>query len=216
MFQRRAEAVGLRCRHDLHRPPVVVCDARVAPCAKATLSRTVVGKCVDSSGAYDWSVPTVSVTTLAFTCQWLSGIPTFQRWIVVPAAATSVSGHLDVSTSAPSPTLAIEHDDGSPVLELLAGPFVVPVAPAGGYAFTTRGGWLPPPAGSARGISSSRPQHEHEHQQQALAPAPAPARAPAPSPAQSPSRHPATRSRCPPWCWRRFCPRRERRPTRCS
>jgi LPXTG-motif cell wall-anchored protein len=130
-----------------------------APCATATLPRTVVGNGVDTSGAYDWFVPTVSVSTLTFTCQWLSGIPTFQLWIVVPSAATVVSGHLDVPTGAPSPTLSIEHGDGSPVLDLLSAPLVVPVASDGGYTFTTEVGdyrlQVDPPAGyQAAGTST--------------------------------------------------------------
>lgn len=111
-----------------------------APCATATLPRTVVGNGSDTQGAYDWFVPSVSVTTLTLTYQWLTGIPSFQLWIVVPAAAAVVSGQVDLPAGAPVPTLSLDHGDGTPVLDLLAAPVTVPVATDGSYSFTTEQG----------------------------------------------------------------------------
>lgn len=112
-------------------------------CAAATRSNTVVGNVLDTSGSYDWFVPTATVSQLTLSYQWLSGIPNFQLWIVVPVAATVVSGHVEQASGAPAPAgtaLAVDHGDGSPVLDLLDAPLIVPVAADGSYSFTVETG----------------------------------------------------------------------------
>ncbi|MEP6842950.1 MAG: hypothetical protein ABJA11_05480 [Pseudolysinimonas sp.] len=125
-----------------------------APCNPAAPPLTVVGNGVDTAGAYDWFVPTVSVTTLTLTYQWLSGIPSFQLWIIAPAPAATVDGKVDLSTGAPAPadtTLGLEHADGTPVLDVTNAPVTVAVAADGSFSFATELGdyrlTLDPPTG---------------------------------------------------------------------
>jgi hypothetical protein len=125
-----------------------------APCNPAAPPLTVVGNGVDTAGAYDWFVPTVSVTTLTLTYQWLRGVPSFQLWIVAPAPAATISGQVELTTGAPAPpgtTLELEHADGTPVRDLTDAPLTVPVAADGSFTFPTEFGdyrlELDPPPG---------------------------------------------------------------------
>ncbi len=118
------------------------CPAGSTPgvCAPATLPRTVVGNGVDTQGAYDWFVPTVAVSTLTLTYQWLSGIPSFQLWIVAPAPAAVVSGKILQPSGDPAPagtTVTLEDGSGTPVPDLENNPVVVPLAADGSFSFTT-------------------------------------------------------------------------------
>lgn len=125
-----------------------------APCNPAAPPLTVVGNGVDTAGAYDWFVPTVSVTTLTLTYHWLSGIPSFQLWIVVPAPAATVSGHVVLTDGTAPPagtTLELDHADGTPVLDLTDAPVTIPVASDGTFSFAVEFGdyrvILDPPPG---------------------------------------------------------------------
>jgi hypothetical protein len=114
-----------------------------SPCASATMPRTVVGNGVDTQGAYDWFIPTASVTTLTLTYQWLLGTPSFQLWIVAPAPAAVVSGTILDATGAAAPagtTLTLEDNGGTPVPDIQNQPTTVPVAVDGSFSLTTEFG----------------------------------------------------------------------------
>jgi len=109
-------------------------------CASATRPRTVVGNGADTQGAYDWFVPTVSVTTLTLTYQWLTGIPSFQLWIVTPAPAAVVSGKILQPSGDPAPagtTVVLEDAAGAPVPDIQNQRVTVPLAADGSFSFTT-------------------------------------------------------------------------------
>jgi LPXTG-motif cell wall-anchored protein len=109
-------------------------------CAPATRPRTVVGNGADTQGAYDWFVPTVGVTSLTLTYQWLTGIPSFQLWIVTPAPAAVVSGKILQPSGAPASagtTVALEDAAGTPVPDIQNQPVSVPVAADGTFSLTT-------------------------------------------------------------------------------
>jgi len=109
-------------------------------CAPATRPRTVVGNGADTQGAYDWFVPTVGVTTLTLTYQWLTGIPSFQLWIVTPAPAAVVSGKILQPSGDPAPagtTIVLEDAAGAPVPDIQNQPVTVPVAADGTFSLTT-------------------------------------------------------------------------------
>lgn len=109
-------------------------------CAPATRPRTVVGNGADTQGAYDWFVPTVGVTSLTLTYQWLTGIPSFQLWIVTPAPAAVVSGKIVQPTGDPAPagtTIMLEDAAGTPVPDIQGQPVTVPIAADGTFSLTT-------------------------------------------------------------------------------
>jgi LPXTG-motif cell wall-anchored protein len=118
----------------------VVRNDRGGVCAPATRPRTVVGNGADTQGAYDWFVPTVGVSTLTLTCQWLTGIQSFQLWIVTPAPAAVVSGTILTPSGDPAPagtTIVLEDAAGAPVPDIQNQPVTVPVAADGTFSLTT-------------------------------------------------------------------------------
>ncbi|HEY4225046.1 MAG TPA: LPXTG cell wall anchor domain-containing protein [Pseudolysinimonas sp.] len=135
------------------------CDTGAAagpPCAPATRPRTVVGSGSDTAGSYDWFVPTVPVTTLTLTYQWLLGSPTFQLWIVAPAPAATVSGTILQPSGAAAPAgtvVLLEDAAGDPIEDLQDQPVSIPVAADGTFSFATEfGGYrlvVDPPEGFA-------------------------------------------------------------------
>ncbi|WP_354567304.1 hypothetical protein [Glaciihabitans sp. UYNi722] len=113
----------------------VPCDGKPA--------NSVVGHSLDSSGAYDWFVPTVPVTSMTLTFTPLSGLPNFQLWIVAPTPATTVTGTI-VLPNEPAPPagtqVALLDSTGAAVPNIQGDPVSSPVAPDGSFRLDTANG----------------------------------------------------------------------------
>ena len=105
-------------------------------------SISAVGHGGDTDGSYDWFMPTVPVTEITLTFTPLSGLPTFQLWLVAPSPAATVTGEVqfDADASLPVPagtSIALLDDAGAPVRDIEDEPVVVPVATDGSFSFVT-------------------------------------------------------------------------------
>jgi hypothetical protein len=113
------------------------------PCAGKP-ENTLLGDGSDSSGSYQWFVPTVPVdaVTLTFTAQ--IGFPSYQLWLVAPSPATTVTGDVQLATpDEPIPAgvlLELLDAAGTPVTDIQDEPVLIPVAPDGGFSFVTGDG----------------------------------------------------------------------------
>jgi hypothetical protein len=99
----------------------------------------VLGHGSDTSGAYDWFLPSSTIRTLTLTYHALSGFPTYQFWLVASAPLTTITGEVappvGETTDPPGTMVELENPDGTPVLDIENKPVLVPVSPSGGYRF---------------------------------------------------------------------------------
>jgi hypothetical protein len=103
----------------------------------------VLGNVADTSGAYDWFLPTTAVRSLTFVFHVQSGFPTYQLWLAALATATTISGTVQAADGGaiPAGTSAdLQRPDGAPVLDIQGGPVTTPVAPSGAFALEAEEG----------------------------------------------------------------------------
>ena len=97
----------------------------------------VLGNVADTSGAYDWFLPSSAVRSLTFIYHVQSGFPIMQLWLAALATASTISGSVEQADGAPIPAgtdVDLEHSDGSPVADIQGDPVVVPVPPSGDFS----------------------------------------------------------------------------------
>jgi hypothetical protein len=103
----------------------------------------VVGNVADTSGAYDWFLPSTAVRSLTFVFHVQSGFPIFQIWLAALAPASTITGVVQPSagSSVPAGTdVDLEQSSGSPVVDVQGDPVEVPVAADGSYSLTAEEG----------------------------------------------------------------------------
>ncbi len=103
----------------------------------------VLGNVADTSGAYDWFLPSTSVRSLTFIYHAQSGFPIMQLWLAALATASTITGTVVQPDAAPIPAgtdVDLEHPDGTPVLDIQGDPVDVPVAPDGTFTLQAEEG----------------------------------------------------------------------------
>jgi hypothetical protein len=100
----------------------------------------VLGHGTDTSGAYDWFLPSSSIRTLTLTYHVLSGFPTYQFWMAAPAPLATITGDVAPPAGETDPAgtmVALENTDGTPVLDIQDQPVLIPVAADGRFSIPT-------------------------------------------------------------------------------
>jgi LPXTG-motif cell wall-anchored protein len=100
----------------------------------------VKGNGPDTSGSFDWFVPTSQLHSLTLTFHVQSGFPIYQLWLAALAPVATISGTVVPASGDPVPVgtdLALEHPDGTPVLDIEDNPVVQPVDPSGAFTVDT-------------------------------------------------------------------------------
>jgi hypothetical protein len=129
----------------------------------------VVGNVADTSGAYDWFVPSADVRTLTLIYHVQSGFPIMQLWLAAHAPASTIIGSVQQAGGAPIPVgtdVDLENANGAPVLDIQGDPVDAAVAPDGSFslvteqadydlAFTVPEGFAPIPTESVDATSAS-------------------------------------------------------------
>ncbi|CAN5167875.1 hypothetical protein BH09ACT1_BH09ACT1_26190 [soil metagenome] len=126
-----------------------------APCTGKP-ANSVVGSGTDTAGAYDWFVPTVGIDSITLTFTPQLGLPSFQLWLVAPAAASTVTGTVALGGTPTVPTgTSVELLDsaGAAVPDIQGNPVASTVASDGTFALVTEQGsfqlQVVPPSGFA-------------------------------------------------------------------
>jgi hypothetical protein len=103
----------------------------------------VVGNVADTSGAYDWFLPTTDVRSLTLIYHVQSGFPIMQLWIAALATSSTISGAVHQPDGQPIPSgtaVDVQTATGAPVLDIQGDPVVVPVPPSGDFTIVTEEG----------------------------------------------------------------------------
>ena len=103
----------------------------------------VVGNVADTSGAYDWFLPSTAVRSLTFVFHVQSGFPIFQVWLAALATASTITGTVHPTDGGPVPAgtaVDLEQSNGIPVLDIQGGPVDTPVNTDGTYSLSTEEG----------------------------------------------------------------------------
>jgi LPXTG-motif cell wall-anchored protein len=104
--------------------------------ATTYVNPVVEGHGTDTSGAYDWFLPTSNLKTLTFTYHVLSGFPIFQLWLAASAPVATITGTVTPPAGETDPAgtaVALENANGTPVLDIENEPVVDPVSPTGAF-----------------------------------------------------------------------------------
>jgi hypothetical protein len=99
-------------------------------CGTTYTTPMVVGNVADTSGAYDWFLPSSNVRGITFAYHVQSGFPIMQLWLAAQATSSTITGTVEQASSAPIPAgtnIDLQHADGTPVLDIQSDPVVVPV-----------------------------------------------------------------------------------------
>jgi len=108
--------------------------------ATAYTTPIVNGNGVDTSGAYDWFLPSTDVRSLELVFTVKSGFPTYQVWLAAPAPVATITATVLTADGDPAPegtTVLLQEPDGDPVLGLDNTPVEVPVDPTGRFTIDT-------------------------------------------------------------------------------
>lgn len=105
---------------------------------------SVVGSGSDTSGSYDWFLPSSDVRQIQLTFTRIpSGFPIYQLWLAAAAPAATITGSLATAAGSPPPAgtnIALEQADGTPVLDIQEQPVLVPIAADGSFSAITEQG----------------------------------------------------------------------------
>ena len=98
------------------------------------------GNGVDTSGAYDWFLPSTDVRSLELVFTVKSGFPTYQVWLAAPAPVATITATVLTADGDPAPdgtTVLLQEPDGDPILGLDNTPVEVPVDATGRFTIDT-------------------------------------------------------------------------------
>ena len=111
------------------------------PAGTTTYTTPIVnGNLLDTSGAYDWFLPSTDVRSLDLVFTTKSGFPTYQVWLAAPAPVATITATVVTADGDPAPegtTVLLEEPDGDPVLGLDNTPVEIPVEPDGSFEIVT-------------------------------------------------------------------------------
>lgn len=95
----------------------------------------------DTSGAYGWFQPTVTIRSIDLTYGKRDGFPVYQLWLAAFAPKTTITGSVAIPGAAdgvpPGTVAQLNNTDGTPVLDIEDQPVLAPVDPNGSFVVET-------------------------------------------------------------------------------